>query len=358
MKTKIGILILVLCATFFNSHAQRVVTTTQATSYDISENLDLEAVASVFGDSKDLEDFEYRLNDPKAHISNLDLNEDGYVDYLRVVESNDNGISEVVIQAVLGDEVFQDVATIDVQKVRDGNPRIQIVGDPFIYGNDYIFEPVYYRTPLIFNFFLGLTYRPWHSPYYWGYYPSRFHFWQPLAINRYHRNIYSYSRRNSYNFTMERHINFSGDAHNKIRRNDYALKFPNRSFDNRNQGVKNKVELNRRRPSNIGNVGGKSKDKQIQRQSPTRVKSSQGTNVRERSRPVSNQQPNQVTTPSRSNNSVEIKTNNKVAIEKTVVKSTRNSSNNQVKPNLKNEKNPISAKKESRKEKREKRRSR
>ena len=63
MKTKIGILVLALCTSFFNLQAQRrVVTTARAASYDISDNLDLDAVASIFGESKDLEDFEYRLN--------------------------------------------------------------------------------------------------------------------------------------------------------------------------------------------------------------------------------------------------------------------------------------------------------
>ena len=63
------------------------VTTIQANSEDISDSLDLEAVASIFGESKDLEDFEKRLNDPKIQILNLDLNNDGEVDYLRVMET-------------------------------------------------------------------------------------------------------------------------------------------------------------------------------------------------------------------------------------------------------------------------------
>ena len=48
-------------------------TTVTATSSEISDNLDLRAVASIFGDSENLEDFERRLNDPKTQISNLDL---------------------------------------------------------------------------------------------------------------------------------------------------------------------------------------------------------------------------------------------------------------------------------------------
>ena len=62
-------------------------TTVTANSNDISDNLDLKAVASIFGDSEDLADFERRLNDPKIQISNLDLNGDNQVDYLRVIET-------------------------------------------------------------------------------------------------------------------------------------------------------------------------------------------------------------------------------------------------------------------------------
>ena len=85
MKTKLHYVWAVLAFSFATSQAQDK-TTVEATSSDISENLDLEAVASVFGESKDLEEFEKKLNDPKTQISNLDLNEDGEVDYLRVLE--------------------------------------------------------------------------------------------------------------------------------------------------------------------------------------------------------------------------------------------------------------------------------
>ena len=51
-----------------------------ATNSEISDNLDLRAVASLFGDAKNLEDFERQLNDPRIQISNLDLNNDNQVD--------------------------------------------------------------------------------------------------------------------------------------------------------------------------------------------------------------------------------------------------------------------------------------
>ncbi|MBK8490816.1 MAG: hypothetical protein IPL49_07955 [Saprospirales bacterium] len=38
----------------------------------LKENLNIEDVAEIFGESSDLEDFEKRLNDPESMISNLD----------------------------------------------------------------------------------------------------------------------------------------------------------------------------------------------------------------------------------------------------------------------------------------------
>jgi hypothetical protein len=55
---------------------------------DESDNLDLRAVTDFLG-TLDLQDFERRLNDPELQISNLDLNYDNDVDYLRVIETVD-----------------------------------------------------------------------------------------------------------------------------------------------------------------------------------------------------------------------------------------------------------------------------
>jgi hypothetical protein len=249
MKTKIGILVLALCTTFFNVQAQRrVVTTARATGYDISDNLDLDAVASIFGDSENLEDFERKLNDPDNRISNLDLNEDGYIDYLRVVENTSDRNSLVVIQAVLDKDVYQDVATIEVERVQNGNPRIQIVGDAYIYGPNYIIEPEFYRTPLIFSFFWSPRYSVWNSPYYWNYYPRWYRYYRPYSPFRYQRRLYVHiNNRNIYHRASDRNIHFSGDNYNHIRRNDFATRYPDRAFTNRHRDVSNRNELIERR---------------------------------------------------------------------------------------------------------------
>ena len=281
MKTKIGILVLALCTSFFNVQAQRrVVTTARATSYDISDNLDLDAVASIFGESENLEEFERKLNDPDNPISNLDLNEDGYIDYLRVVENSSDRNSLVVIQAVLGDNVFQDVATIEVERVQNGNPRVQIVGDPYIYGSDYIIEPDFYHTPLIFSFFWGPRYSPWQSPYYWNYYPRWYSYYRPCSPFRYRRNIFAHiDYENHYRRADSRNIHFSGDNYSRIRRDDFANRHPERAFQNRNEGVRNRYELNERRPNS-----------QVNRQRNTDVQRSNDRQFQ------NNRQPNSVRT--------------------------------------------------------------
>ena len=151
--------------------ADQTVTVT-ATSTDISQNLDLKTVATLFGQAKDLEQFEQMLNNPDSAFSNLDLNGDGEVDYLRVIETADDDRHLVVIQAVLAKDIYQDVASIFVEKDEKNQVTVQVVGDEYIYGANYIIEPVYIYRPHIYDWFWGPSWVCWHSPYYWGYWPS------------------------------------------------------------------------------------------------------------------------------------------------------------------------------------------
>ncbi|NOQ23991.1 MAG: hypothetical protein GQ564_01405 [Bacteroidales bacterium] len=239
----IALLIIFSQATF----AQDVITV-EAKRIDVSDNLDLEAVASVFGESENLEDFENRLNDPERQICNLDLNEDGYVDYLRVVENSEEQTILITIQAVLGKDLFQDVATIDVEKDNYGETQVQVVGDVYMYGSDYIIEPVYIHTPVVCSYFWDPYYHSYHSPYYWHYYPSYYHAWHPLLSHVYRHNVYTHVNvHHAYNYTSVRRSARAMQVHSSIRRNDYGRANPNKSFSVRNTGVKNTHELNRQR---------------------------------------------------------------------------------------------------------------
>jgi len=224
-------------------------TTIQANSEDISDNLDLEAVASIFGESKDLEDFEKKLNDPKTQISNLDLNNDGEVDYLRVMElSNDNkNMHTISIQAVIGKDQYQEVATIDVKKESEKTTTVQVVGNVDMYGPNYYITPVYPVVPIFFTFFWMAAYHPWHSPWYWGYHPPYFHPWHPMPYHRYHSHVNVYVNRSvTYNRTNVR-INNNVRVNNTTRNNAYFKNNPDKSFNKRNPGVSNRDQLSNNR---------------------------------------------------------------------------------------------------------------
>jgi hypothetical protein len=219
-------------------------TTVTATSNDISENLDLRAVASIFGDSRDLEDFERRLNDPRTQISNLDLNQDYQVDYLRVVENVDGYTHLIIIQAVLGRDLFQDVATIEVERGRDNVVQVQVVGDVFMYGPNYIYEPVYVSRPVIFTNFWITNYRPYCSTWYWGYYPTYFVAWRPMPVFRYVNHIHVHiNHHHHYNYVHHRRSTRAVAMHSRYRASGYEQRHPDRAFAVRQSGVRNAYEL-------------------------------------------------------------------------------------------------------------------
>lgn len=247
MKAKVASLLVVLLITTTQCMAQKRITV-EAENYDISNNLDLQAVASVFGESKDLQDFEMKLNDYDSQISNLDLNNDGEVDYLRVIETAENNVHVVVVQAVLDRDVFQDVATIVVEKNQNRRTYVQVIGDPYLYGNNYIIEPVYVYTPSIFSFFWGERYSRWYSPYYWGYYPTHYRYRNPYEVNIYLSNINRHvNHQHRYYYTERYRNDYALRLHNKVSRNDYGNKNPNRNFSERNNNLKNKQEYDNKR---------------------------------------------------------------------------------------------------------------
>jgi hypothetical protein len=208
MKTKFIFTSMFLSLLFINAQAQYYANNNVNYTYSYSENIDLRAVASVFGDSQNLEDFENRLNDPRLQISNLDLNNDGRVDYLRVVESLDRNAHLVIIQSVLNFNSFQDVATIEIERDFRNNISLQVVGNQYIFGANYIYEPFFNRQPSIFVSLYAPYYRPYVSRWNWNNYPRTYTFWRPIDTYRYRNNIaVNINFNNNYRFVNSRNCN-------------------------------------------------------------------------------------------------------------------------------------------------------
>lgn len=212
--------------------------------YDISDYLDLEAVASVFAQSRTIDDFENRLNDYRNQVSNLDLNNDGYVDYLRLLKQYDRNAHVILIQAVLGNNYYQDVATIVIGRNVYNRDYIQIVGDPYLYGDDYILEPVFQKRPRIVRSLWNRPHVVYVSRFYWDYYPSYYRLRPILPIHHYFHHLSVFvDVHHRYHYTTRLRFPVYVDIIKHHRRNDYWRDHNDRRFEQRNRAYKNKGQF-------------------------------------------------------------------------------------------------------------------
>nr|MBP6316294.1 hypothetical protein [Chitinophagaceae bacterium] len=181
------------------------------------DNLNLSAVLDMFQQSKTLEAFESSLNSNESKINNLDLNADGMVDYIKVLDFKEGRLHSIVLQTDLSSNESQDLAVIYVKKKLNGDVDIQIVGDEDLYGLDYVIDVsdqdeegtpnpgyvgnnndnvyynnygAYYNWPII-TYMYDPFYDPWYSPFRWGYYPSGWYGWSPFFWNDYYFHCYN-----------------------------------------------------------------------------------------------------------------------------------------------------------------------
>ena len=241
----------------------RTVTTTTtpsvyATSSDISLHLDLQAVGAAFAQSSTVQEFENLLNNSSYMLSNLDLNGDGYVDYLRVLETLDGRNHIFLIQAVLDTNVYQDVATIVAEMPTYGNPYVQVIGAPYIYGPKYIIEPVYITRPLIFDYLLRPSYMPWHSPWTWGHFPANYRRPAHIYVNHYQAYVDVYMRNHHYCHSFSYAVDYHYPAYERVinvyMRNDYGIQHPERSFTVRNANLPSSASAGVTRAANARDI--------------------------------------------------------------------------------------------------------
>lgn len=174
----------------------------QETAEVPGDNFSLEGALELFKKSKSPEEFEKLLNSADSKVNNLDLNGDGYIDYIRVLDRNEGNVHAFVLQAVISDTEFQDVAVIELEKKADGKAVLQIVGDEDVYGIETIIEPTREvktyagttTTHTVVNVWawpsVQYVYSPyysvWVSPWSWHLYPVWWHAWHPVAYVYYY----------------------------------------------------------------------------------------------------------------------------------------------------------------------------
>ena len=200
---------------------------------DISLYLDLQAVAAAFAQANSVEEFEMILNSNSYIISNLDLNRDGYIDYLRVLETLEGRTHVLLIQAVLAANIYQDVATLVVE-MGYTTPYVQVIGAPYIYGVNYIIEPVYYKRPPLFDRFGRPKYAHWRSPYYWDHFPNHYTRHAPYHIGHYQAYVTTYMENHHYchnvHYVDHYHYNNYAEVCRPVSRSDYAQQYPEQAL--------------------------------------------------------------------------------------------------------------------------------
>lgn len=203
---------------------------------DISLHLDLQAVAAAFAQANSVEEFEMILNSNSYIISNLDLNRDGYIDYLRVLETLEGRTHVILIQAVLAANIYQDVATLVVE-MGYATPYVQVIGAPYIYGTNYIIEPVFYKRPPLFDRFGRPTYAYWRSPYVWDHFPSHYGHHAPYHLGHYQAYVTTFMENHHYchnvHYVDQYHYPKYSDVSRPVSRGDYAQQYPEQSFSRR-----------------------------------------------------------------------------------------------------------------------------
>ena len=214
------------------------VTTVTVTNFntDLSFYLDLNAVAAAFAESRTVAEFEQLLNSSRYMINNLDLNRDGWIDYLRVIETHRGVYHTFLIQACLSHSLYQDVATL-VAEHRPNALYVEVIGDRWLYGPNYIVRPVFVKRPPLWDVFGRPSYAAWSSPYYYGYWPSYYQQPKPIYLNHYQAYVRTYMNNHHYCHQCDypKQPFYSGytqmtqpNAHD-----DYAVRYPDQSFERR-----------------------------------------------------------------------------------------------------------------------------
>lgn len=230
----------VVYTTQVTTPAPKHVTTTsmRVTSFntDLCLYLDLQAVAAAFAESRNVQEFEMLLNSSRYMINNLDLNGDGFIDYLRVIENRKGQYHTFLIQACIAPSLFQDVATLIAER-RAHALYVEVIGDPYIYGYNYIVRPTFVTRPPLWDVFGRASYVTWHSPYHHGHWPQHYHPSKPIYLSHYQAYVSTYMTNHRYCHVCDYPKSiFYADYHHMTqpnRRNDYGAQHPDNSFERR-----------------------------------------------------------------------------------------------------------------------------
>ncbi|MEO6590269.1 MAG: hypothetical protein ABIP06_13300 [Pyrinomonadaceae bacterium] len=165
-------------------------------NYWAKDNLDLQRVGNLLEKADDAEEFEYLLNSEDG-LNNLDLNGDGYVDYLSVSEydNQDDNQRGFTLFDRFGPNEIQEIASVIFNRDRYNDPgaRILLTGNDQIYGDNYNYETNWLDKSLaIAGWAFGNRDNTYESPYYYNNYPDYYENYRIVETPVYRTRIEDY----------------------------------------------------------------------------------------------------------------------------------------------------------------------
>jgi len=195
------------------------------------DNFSLQGALELFKKAKSPEAFETALNNEKNSVNNLDLNEDGKTDYVKVKDIGENKSRVLVMQVDVNARETQDVAVITIEQTGDATATIQIKGAEELYGEDKLIEPMEEKTKggeggpdaVMDTYFVWVnvwywpcvqyiyapTYVYWYSPWYWDYYPT---WWSPWYVRPWRVHYHACYHYQPYYHQVYEYRNYDGYA--------------------------------------------------------------------------------------------------------------------------------------------------
>ena len=180
------------------------------------DHFSLHGALEMFKKAGSVEEFEKYINEQDNGVNNLDLNEDGNVDYISVYDNQDKEAHAIVMQIAISEDEMQDIAVIEVEKTGKDYAILQIIGDEEIFGEEIIVEAsdgneeefeylppakgglsdnTDFRSSIIVvnvwtwptvRFIYSPVYKPYRSPWHWKHYPTWYRPWRPLTWHVFH----------------------------------------------------------------------------------------------------------------------------------------------------------------------------
>lgn len=196
LMAKFGMMLAVLTLGLVSVPAQDVSTPHS----EAAGGLDLYAVAELFKTSANLESFEQSLNHSETGINNLDLDQDGHVDFIRVTEKVVDDTHLIVLQTPVSESELQDVATIAVEREGSENYNLQIQGDTTLYGANYYVVPANsnFSAWNVVRSIFHPNYRAYVSPYSYRALPRWWGVRRPIALSVYRARTVAFAGRRNF----------------------------------------------------------------------------------------------------------------------------------------------------------------